>query len=351
MAVKTGDDPVILRDPELDEGDRRIGSLTARSFALLRMTVFLAFLTVTQELSAQLPGQSFIVTPDTAAVFVGDSVTLRFRIRLHERDQPLDSIPQVVGILPAGVRVLSVGQLSRSADRVYEGSARVAFYRPGRRPVPTFALPFMRIVEGVSRATLPSDSAFVVITPILAAGSPALKDIQELERRSLSPWAWLAPAATLIAAAGAFLLLRRRRKRSTVAAEPELRPEILEPGPYDIALERLVRVEEARWPAHGNVARHYESVAQVLRQYLEHAHQVGALERTTSELLWALPPRLSREGLRDSCNDVLGEADLVKFAELRPSDSGAADFLRRARHLLSAWHETGQAKENVDAVR
>jgi len=300
--------------------------------------------------SAQLPGQSFMVTPDTDAVSVGDSVTLRFRIRWHERDQPLDSIPQVVGILPAGIRVLSVEQLSRSAGRVYTGSARVAFYRPGRRPVPVFGLSFMRIVEGVSRATLASDSAFVDITPVLpAAGNPPLKDIRELERRSSSAWAALAPALALVAAAGIWLFRRRRRHRPALVAPAS--PEPVAPSPYNVALERLDRLEEERWPAHGKVALHYQAAAQVLREYLEQAHRVGARERTTSELLWSLPPRLSRGGLRDRCHDVLGEADLVKFAEVRPTESKAADFLRRARHLLAAWHETGLIEESVDAHR
>jgi hypothetical protein len=301
--------------------------------------------------SAQLPGQSFTVVADTGVFTVGDSVTVRFQIRLHERDQPLDSIPQVVGVLPPGIRILSIDKLRRSPTRVYEGGARLAFYRPGRRPVPIFGLAFMRVVEGVSRATLASDSAFVEITPVLSPGNPALKDIRELERRALSPWAWLVPVLSLIATTGLYLLLRRRRLPSTVASEPEPTPEPVAPSPYEIAAQRLDQLEEERWPAHGNVALHYETVAQILRQYLEHAYGVGALERTTSELLWALPPHLSRGGLRDRCHDVLRDADLVKFAELRPDESRAADFIRRGRQLLLAWHETGVVEESVDALR
>ena len=316
------------------------------------MTLALASQVATLPLYAQLPGQSFSVTPDTASALVGDSVTLHFRIRLHERDQPLDSVPQVVGALSPGVRVLSVEKLRRAADRVYDGTARIAFYRTGRRPVPTFGLQFMRVVEGVSRATLMSDSAFVDITPVLPAGNPPLKDIKELERRPLPVWLWLAPALTLlIAAAGFYRLSRRRRRRSEVVAKPDSPPEPVAPSPYETAREQLDILERERWPARGGVARHYEIAAQVLRQYLEHAHGVGALERTTPELLWALPPHLSRGGLRDRCHAVLDEADLVKFAEVRPGESQAADFLGRARQLLASWHEADVAEESVDALR
>ena len=304
-----------------------------------------------QDLSAQLSGQSFTVTPETAVVTVGDSVTVRFRIRFHERDQPLDSVPQLIGALPPGARVLSVEKLSRSPSRVYEGSASIAFYRSGRRPIPIFGLPFMRVVEGISRATLASDSAFVDITPLLPPGNPSLKDIQELEPRPLSFMPLVALALMLVAAAASYALVRRRRLHRPVSTPPEPTAEPVAPTPYQIALDRLDATERERWPSRGDVAAHYEAVAQALREYLEHAEQVGACERTTSELLWALPPYLSRGGLRDRCHDVMSEADIVKFAKVRPSEADAANFLRHARLLLQAWHQARPAEEPVDAVR
>jgi hypothetical protein len=99
------------------------------------------------------------------------------------------------------------------------------------------------------------------------------------------------------------------------------------------------------------VESHYEAIAQTLRQYLEDAHQVGALERTTAELVWALPPNLGRGGLRDACREVLAEADLVKFAEARPDAAAAADFLTRARELLHAWHSAAPAEAGTHAIR
>lgn len=307
----------------------------------------------TKHSSAQLPGQSFTVLADSSGITVGDSVTVRFRIRLHERDQLLDSVPQVAGDLPPGVRVLSIERLRRSDSRVYEGSARIAFYRPGHRPVPIFGVPFMRVVEGVSRATLPSDSAFVLITPVLPlAGNPSLKDIRELEKRPISPWTW--PAIVLALFAAGWLFHRRRRQRvdrgglvdSGIVEVPGRLPTA-----HEIALARLRQVEAENWPSRGLIEPHYETVAQTLRQYLEDAHGVGALERTTAELVWALPPQLGRGGLRDACRGLLSEADLVKFAEVRPDAAAAAGFLTRARQLLNAWHHTAPAEEVTHALR
>ncbi len=327
-----------------------IRSAAKDRLAVLVLSMF-AVLSV-GDLSAQLPGQSFSVTADSAAT-VGDSVTVRFRIRIHERDQLLDSFPQVSGDLPAGVRVLSVEKLARTEGRLYEGSARLAFYRPGRRPVPIFGVAFMRPIAGVGRANLPSDSAFVVISAVLpAAGNPPLKDIRELEKRPLSGWMW--PGMLLAMLIAGWLLLRRRRRAidQRVAAVPAVvEVPVPESTPYDIALARLHQIQAEHWPSRGLVEQHYEAVAQTLRQYLEDAHDVGAMERTTAELVWAMPPRLGRGKLREACREVLSEADLVKFAEARPDAPAAAGFLVRARELLVAWHQASRAEEEAHAVR
>jgi hypothetical protein len=257
-----------------------------------------------------------------------------------------------VGDLPPGVRILSVEKLVRSEQRLFHGSARLAFYRSGRRPVPIFGVPFMRIVEGVSRGTLPSDSAFVSVTAILpAAGNPALRDIRELEQRPVSHWPWIGVVLAVLATA---LVVSRRRRRgaATVLVEPDETQSIASaPGAYDVALAHLHQIEAEGWPARGLVEAHYEAVAHTLRLYLEDAHQVGALERTTAELVWALPPELGKGGLRDACREVLNEADLVKFAEARPGAAPAADFLRRARELLDAWHAASRSEEAAHAIR
>ena len=59
-------------------------------------------------------------------------------------------------------------------------------------------------------------------------------------------------------------------------------------------------------------------------------------ERTTTELRWSLPPALlERAARRERFDPLFDEADLVKFARLRPDAADAAAFLRDARALLT----------------
>ena len=317
---------------------------------LRRLSVTLALawgFTVTAE--SQVPSQSFQIAADSRQPTIGDTVTLSFRVRLDERDLLLDTVPQPLGVVPEGVRVISVDKLARAPDRIFHGKARLTFYRPGRQPVPVFMLPFMRIVEGVQRATLASDSAFVIVGAILPAGNPPLKDIREIElhrRPSLIPA--IAAGIALILLLSAYVL---RRRRHSVEPKPVSSPAIApSPSPYSAAVAQLDSIERERWPARGDVARHYEEIVDVVRAYVDAREGVPAGEQTTEELLWALPPHLAEAG-RETLRELLEEADLVKFARLVPDMDQAERFLERTRLLLRHWQEAGVLSQAADAIR
>jgi hypothetical protein len=303
-------------------------------------------------LVAQHGGQIWEVTADTTHATVGDPVTIRFRLRLDERDLLFDSVPRPAGPLPEEVRLLSVEKLVRRPDRIFVGSARLAFYRPGRQPVPVFFLPFMRAVKGIEHGTVLSDSAVVEIAPVLDAGNPSLRDIRELSRsRRPDPLRWSIGLGLGAAAVWLLRRLRRARRVSPAAAAPAEPAPPPAQDPYAIALVQLAAIERPGGPAQGVVAQYYDAVTGVLRAYLEAAESLPARERTTSELLWALPPHLTERGLRRRFEEALAEADLVKFARVRPGAADAEAFLRRARDLLARWHRAAARPGELDAVR
>src|SRR6185312_7998178 len=135
---------------------------------------------------------------------------------------------------------------------------------------------------------------------VLPAGNPSLRDIKELERTPGPPLIPLALAAVAAGALGWYLV--RRSRRRVVQAPPvvveERVPEPVPPTAYEAALARLDQIEAEAWAARGEVARHYQAVADALRDYLEAGEELPARERTTAELLWSLPPHLAEGGLR-----------------------------------------------------
>jgi hypothetical protein len=310
----------------------------------------LVALTLALPAAAQVSGQHWEVIPETDSAMVGDTVTIRFRLHLDERDLLYDTIPKPAERTPDWVRVLQVDKLRRDPNRVFIGRARVAFYRTGRQAVPIFELPFMRSVKGLSRGTLPSDSASVEIVPLIADPSSAtLRDIKEPPPpRGPRPLVLAGGLAALLVTG--WIAWRLRRRAPAEAPVPAAGVEVTQPpppDPYEIALARLGEIE--RWSAR-DVARHYEAVTDALRGYLE-ARGVPARERTTSELRWLLPPELLAGGARHRFEDVFEDADLVKFARWRPDAGTAAAFLPSARELLAGWRAAGPAEEVAGAVR
>jgi hypothetical protein len=110
-----------------------------------------------------------------------------------------------------------------------------------------------------------------------------------------------------------------------------------------MALDRLAEIERQSWPDRGAVDLQYVAAIDVVRDYLGAAEEIPARERTSSELLWAMPPRLTEGGLRRLTSQLLSEADQVKFARRRPDSGAAAAHLRDTRELLRRWHETDDA--------
>jgi hypothetical protein len=295
--------------------------------------------------SAQLGGgRAFTVTPIPDTATVGDSVRLRFRLVLNERDLLTDTVPRPAADLPPGVRVYSVRKLERGSDRAFTGEAIVAFYRTGDREIPPFGVPWMQIVTG-HRGTVATEPATVVIAPVSPAGNPSLRDIRDPDV-SAGPGPLALALTGLGLAVVLWRLVRKRKRAPAPLAEKLVAPpaSVPAPDPYQVALDRLAEIERERWPDRGAVDRHYAAAVDTLREYLGAAEEIPARERTSTELLWTMPPRLVEGGLRRLASQVLGDADLVKFARRRPDPLAAAAHLRDTRELLRRWHET------VDAV-
>ncbi len=289
--------------------------------------------------AGSLPAQSLEVVPDTTRVTVGDPLTLRVVPRLAAGASLLSRAAAPAGDLPEGFRILASDSLAATAAGAVEGRLRVAFFRPGKQSVPPLVLAYSPR-PGAPPDTLRSQPVPIEVVAVLPPGDQTLRDIKDLAplpRRSRL-WLWLVLAAAVLAAG--LLLTRRLRRRPAPApvAVEAIAPAADSRTPYERALERLVAIERARLPEQGDVPRHFELVTDTLRRYLEESGAAPALELTTTELAWALPPVLASRGLRDAALAILRDADLVKFARVRPSGEAAARLLRAARSLLDDWH-------------
>jgi hypothetical protein len=285
--------------------------------------------------------------PERTTATVGDSIVFRLTVRLRYPEAALTTwVPQAEWTLPSGMHV-SADSVVQTGTGTFSGRAVVTVFRPGRQTVPSFALTYRRGVMALG-AIVRSEPVRLDVLPTLKPGGQQLREIKGLVAPpgpSVLPYV----VGLALLAAGALAARRRGRRPApapVVAPEQPARPR---PTPYEIAAERLSAIADERWPARGEVARHYDEVTDVLRRYLEDAERVPARELTTAALVRSLPAHLVEGGLRGHCRELLAEADLVKFARMRPSEARAALFLARGRELLDRWRDASRSASTTVA--
>jgi hypothetical protein len=283
------------------------------------------------------PALSAVATP--TRVTVGDHVVVTVHVRVPVGAALVDSIPRAVDTLATGTRLLSTEALRPTGNGEYVGRLTFAFFRPEQERVPSLAVAY-RKTAGATPDTIMSAAVPVTVAPVIPGLDGSLRDIKDIETMPVSiRLAGIILAVAMLAAMATLFVVRwRRRIRNVGVLAPTPEAPSRPPTPYEIAQASLAELEQSGWSDGGDSLRHYTLTADVVRTYLETAHAVPALERTTLELFWALPPTLAASGGRDALRAFLDEADLVKFARERRGSAVAATYVREARALVDRWH-------------
>lgn len=280
-----------------------------------------------------LAGQSLEVKPARTQATLGDPIVLDITVRLRPGMELIDEAPRTLVPPPRGTRILRSDTLQPAGNGTYRGKAVVAFYRLGPQPVPTLSLLY-RKAAGEPPDTLLHLPVSVEIVSTLEAGNPRLKDIKPLQ--PLGGPIWLQTIGLLAAVALGFAWLwRRGRRRAALRAAP-VAPLA---GPFDAAIARLAELQAAAEASGNGVVPLYAAVADVVRDCLRTVGAVPHPGLTTRELGERLPPWLGAGGRRGQCEAVLSEADLVKFAKVRPDLRAATEHVARTRTLLEGFRD------------
>ncbi|HWZ90856.1 MAG TPA: hypothetical protein VNW92_18470 [Polyangiaceae bacterium] len=207
--------------------------------------------------------------------------------------------------------------------------------KPGRHMLVLPSLPIaMSRASGEIVTVCTAPHAITIEDPIANSPNPEPRG-NPPPRRQREIWtaAKHVVAAALIAlAVGAllsFLVSRWLRRPKKLPPPPPPRP------PWDIALEALHDIRHAGLTREGRFAEHFDRVSDVLRRYLGDRYGYDGLESTTREALGSL--RLVTPGIEDlrGIETFMRDADLVKFAQLTPSEGECLDLLARAEHIVT----------------
>lgn len=211
--------------------------------------------------------------------------------------------------------------------------ATVTLWGPGDYQMPSFAVRYREADDQLYEYTVPPLT--ITVVSVLSAGDTQKKDLKPQVSLTGPPlWPWIVGALSLAVLMGVvgWLLLTRLRRRARPALAPGMPLDTR--SPEEIAHQELDRITALDLPVLGELKRHYTLVADCIRTYVEGRYHIPALDRTTSELATAMRRSRVDRGQVALLRDLLAEADLVKFAKLRPPTEQARNAVAQARHIV-----------------
>ena len=250
---------------------------------------------------------------------------------------------------PAGYRLLPQSLIDAYAPRpelAILGSERrdglwrlrIAFFRPGDVVPPSVQA---RVVtDRGDTIAVPVRSDTLRVASVLAPGDTVLADIKPLWRPGGVPWWVWALAAVALAVLLAWLVARRLRRRREEAPARAAR------DAYGVARARITDLGVEPADSERAVLA-TAGIGDALRDYLGDGWAIGARERTTLELLPALPPPIESE--RAPLGAILTTADLAKFARVAPARGEVPALATRALALLDILEEARRSAITADA--
>jgi hypothetical protein len=135
-------------------------------------------------------------------------------------------------------------------------------------------------------------------------------------------------AALGMAALGyAFVRWWRHRPRP-VPPPPPKRPA------WDLALEAFFDIRQARLIEQGRLEDHFDRVSNTLRQYLGNRFGFDGLESTTQEIVTHLQSTSDAQPFMTEIVAYLDESDLVKFADVSPTEAQCHGLLERSEQFV-----------------
>ncbi len=165
-----------------------------------------------------------------------------------------------------------------------------------------------------------------------------IKTVQSVETSS-NWWIYLFLFVILVwIVFGLFWFLKSRKK-------PQKEEEIIYTSPIEKATSLLQSLEKKELWQKGEVKSYYSELTDIVRNYIEEEIQIPAMESTTSELIVSLKKVASQKKLKlshetlSNLEKVLQQADLVKFAKVKPLDFEIEEDKKRVTNSIVTIHK------------
>jgi len=165
-----------------------------------------------------------------------------------------------------------------------------------------------------------------------------VKDVAQVETSS----DWWQYALGILLLVGIGFLVYWSLKKYQNREKPE---EIVYTSPIEKATSLLQQLESKELIQRGEVKSYYSELTNIARNYIEEEIEIPAMESTTSELIFALRKVANQKKLKlsaatlENLEKVLMQADLVKFAKVKPLDFEIEEDKKRISSSIVTIHK------------
>jgi hypothetical protein len=178
-----------------------------------------------------------------------------------------------------------------------------------------------------------------------------IKDIAQVESPIGNWWIYLL-ILLVIGIAGYFIYQFIKKRQSQPKAEV-----IVFKSPIEKATTLLQQLENKELWQKGEIKDYYSELTDIARNYIEEEINIPAMESTTSELIDGLRKAAKQKKLKlsnetvENLEKVLKQADLVKFAKVKPLDFEIEEDKKRISNSIVIIHKSiPEVVENDDEL-
>jgi len=167
-----------------------------------------------------------------------------------------------------------------------------------------------------------------------------IKDIAQVES-PIGNW-WIYVLILLAIAVLGFFIYKYIKKRQS---EPKVE-EVVYKSPIEKATTLLQQLEKKELWQKGEIKHYYSELTDIARNYIEEEIHIPAMESTTSELIEGLRKASKQKKLKlsnetvENLEKVLKQADLVKFAKVKPLDFEIEEDKKRISNSIVTIHKS-----------
>ncbi len=202
-----------------------------------------------------------------------------------------------------------------------------------------YVIPRLPVV--INNNTIRTDSLLIEVNPVvvdtLKQKMYDIKDVATAENKSLL-WLWILIGVIVVAgiAFGVWWFIKKRKNANKKPKEEE----VIYTSPIEKATIQLKVLEDKSLLSKGEVKGYYSELTDIARTYIEEAIHIPAMESTTGELIEAMRNAVRRKNMKlsqdtfEQLEKVLRNADLVKFAKVRPVEYEIAEDRSRIEKTI-----------------